>query len=146
MQSGLHQASTLFQSKLLIIELIVRRAFVAVRKFVSARAASYTAPTGTATLVLKTKLNLNTSARNSQRWGYRHVPHLRQKSETILPQGEWYVSKMDAMHLLQTDDEQIDQLIEMGRLKSMVRSKGKKRLILVELMDIARLVVASESI
>lgn len=50
-----------------------------------------------------------------------------------------YVSKTDAIRLLEADDEGIDQLIEDGSLKTIVRSKGMKRLIFVEVTDIAKL-------
>jgi hypothetical protein len=50
-----------------------------------------------------------------------------------------YVSKADAIRLLGTDDKGIDQLIEDGGLKTIVRSKGMKRLIFVDVADIARL-------
>jgi hypothetical protein len=50
-----------------------------------------------------------------------------------------YVSKADAIRLLESDDESIDQLVRDGTLKTIVRSKGMKRLIFVDVMDIAQL-------
>jgi hypothetical protein len=50
-----------------------------------------------------------------------------------------YVSKSDARYLLDTNDEWINHFIWIGKLKTKVRSKGKKRLIFVALADIIRL-------
>jgi hypothetical protein len=50
-----------------------------------------------------------------------------------------YVSKADAIRLLEADNQGIDQLIEDGSLKTIVRSKGMKRLIFVDVADIAEL-------
>jgi hypothetical protein len=50
-----------------------------------------------------------------------------------------YVSKSDAIRLLEANDEGIDQLIEDGSLKTIVRSKGMKRLIFVEMLGLAKL-------
>jgi hypothetical protein len=48
-----------------------------------------------------------------------------------------YVSKSDARRLLAADDQQINHFIQTGRLKTEVRSKGMKRLIFVQVVDIA---------
>jgi hypothetical protein len=50
-----------------------------------------------------------------------------------------YVSKADALRLLEADDPSIDQLIDDGSLKTILRSKGKKRLIFVDVVDVAKL-------
>ncbi|MDT7541678.1 MAG: hypothetical protein QOE33_1582 [Acidobacteriota bacterium] len=50
-----------------------------------------------------------------------------------------YVSKSDAKRLLDVDDNHINYHIEIGKLKTKVRSKGMKRLIFVDVADIARL-------
>jgi hypothetical protein len=52
-----------------------------------------------------------------------------------------YVSKSDARRLLDTDDAWINHFIWTGRLKTMVRSKGMKRLIFVDVADIANLLL-----
>jgi hypothetical protein len=51
-----------------------------------------------------------------------------------------YVSKSDAKRLLNADDEWINHFIQIGRLRTMVRSKGMKRLIFVKVTDIAELI------
>jgi hypothetical protein len=50
-----------------------------------------------------------------------------------------YISKSDAKLLLDTDDAWINRLIWTGRLKTKVRSKGMKRLIFVDVLDVANL-------
>lgn len=50
-----------------------------------------------------------------------------------------YVSKANARRLLEIDDVWINQLIEIGKLKTIVRSKGMKRLIFVDVTDIVKL-------
>lgn len=50
-----------------------------------------------------------------------------------------YISKIDARRLLETDDKYIKQIIRTGELKTVGLSKGKKRLIFVELTDIVKL-------
>lgn len=50
-----------------------------------------------------------------------------------------YVSKSDARLLLGTDEAGINHLIWTGRLKTKVRSKGMKRLIFVDVTDLAKL-------
>lgn len=50
-----------------------------------------------------------------------------------------YVSKADARRLLEIDDIGINQLIDTAQLKTVVRSKGMKRLIFVDVTDIANL-------
>jgi hypothetical protein len=50
-----------------------------------------------------------------------------------------YVSKSDARRLLAADDESINHFIQTGRLKTEVRSKGMKRLIFIDVKDIATL-------
>lgn len=50
-----------------------------------------------------------------------------------------YVSKSDARLLLDTDESGINHLIWTGRLKTKVRSKGMKRLIFVDVTDLAKL-------
>jgi hypothetical protein len=50
-----------------------------------------------------------------------------------------WVSKVDAMRLLNADEQAITQLVETGRLKMIVRSKGMKRLFFVEISGIANL-------
>lgn len=50
-----------------------------------------------------------------------------------------YVSKSDARLLLDTDELGINHLIWTGRLKTKVRSKGMKRLIFVDVTDLAKL-------
>jgi hypothetical protein len=50
-----------------------------------------------------------------------------------------YVSKSDAKLLLDTDDAWINRLIWTGRLKTKVRSKGMKRLIFIDVLDIANI-------
>jgi hypothetical protein len=50
-----------------------------------------------------------------------------------------YLSKVDAIRLLDADQTHIEHLVETGTLKILVRSKGKKRLIFMEVADIARL-------
>lgn len=51
-----------------------------------------------------------------------------------------YVSKSDAKLLLGADDAWINRLIWTGRLKTKMRSKGMKRLIFVDVVDMAKLV------
>jgi hypothetical protein len=51
-----------------------------------------------------------------------------------------YVSKADAIRLLEADDKDIDRFVKDGSLKTIVRSKGMKRLIFVDMTDIAKLV------
>jgi hypothetical protein len=51
-----------------------------------------------------------------------------------------YVSKSDAKRLLDADDEWINHFIQTGRLRTEVRSKGMKRLIFIEVTDIAKLI------
>ena len=50
-----------------------------------------------------------------------------------------YVSKSDVRRLLDADDEWINHSIQMGTLKTKVRSKGMKRLIFIDIVDIAKL-------
>jgi hypothetical protein len=50
-----------------------------------------------------------------------------------------YISKSDARRLLDADDEWINHYIQTGRLKTTVLSKGKKRLIFVDVADIVQL-------
>jgi hypothetical protein len=50
-----------------------------------------------------------------------------------------YVSKSDAQRLLNVSDESINHFIQIGRLRTKIRSKGKKRLIFVAVDDIAKL-------
>lgn len=50
-----------------------------------------------------------------------------------------YVSKSDARRLLDADDEWINHNIRTGRLKTKVLSKGMKRLIFIDVMDVAKL-------
>jgi hypothetical protein len=50
-----------------------------------------------------------------------------------------YVSKSDAKRLLAADNKLINHFIYTGRLKTKVRSKGMKRLIFVDVADIAKL-------
>lgn len=50
-----------------------------------------------------------------------------------------YISKSDAARLLEIDYRSIDEIVDSGKLKTIVRSKGKKRLIFVDVMDIAKL-------
>lgn len=49
------------------------------------------------------------------------------------------IAKTDALRLLGVDAGKLDQLIKSGELKAMVRSKGKKRLIFIELKRVAEL-------
>jgi len=74
-----------------------------------------------------------------ERWeGYCVLP--ASKKNNITPHFEnKYISKIDAERLLEIFDGQIDQLIKIGKLKSIVRSKGMKRLIFVDVADIAKL-------
>jgi hypothetical protein len=51
-----------------------------------------------------------------------------------------YVSKSDATRLLDSDDRWINYFIDTGQLKMKVRSKGMKRLIFIDVADIAKLV------
>jgi hypothetical protein len=51
-----------------------------------------------------------------------------------------YVSKSDARRLLDAEDEWINHFIRAGRLKTKVRSKGMKRLIFIDIKDIAKLI------
>jgi len=50
-----------------------------------------------------------------------------------------YVLKSDVKRLLRADYAWINHHIETGRLRTMVRSKGKKRLIFIKVEDVARL-------
>ena len=50
-----------------------------------------------------------------------------------------YVSKGDTRRILKIDDLNVDKLIEAGELKTVVQSKGMKRLIFVDVQDIAKL-------
>jgi hypothetical protein len=50
-----------------------------------------------------------------------------------------YVSKSDAKRILDADDEWINHFIKTGRLTRKVRSKGMKRLIFIDVADIASL-------
>lgn len=52
---------------------------------------------------------------------------------------EKYVSKTDAIRLLETDSGEFNNLIELGELKSVARSKGKKRLTFIEVGGIVKL-------
>jgi hypothetical protein len=74
-----------------------------------------------------------------ERWNSLYTSPFSLKSSSIACPNSKYVSKIDAKRLLETYDEQINQLIKTGKLKSIVRSKGKKRLILVDLADIVGL-------
>jgi hypothetical protein len=50
-----------------------------------------------------------------------------------------YVLKTDAARLLETDFREIDRLVEADKLKITIRSKGKRRLVLVEITGIVKL-------
>jgi hypothetical protein len=50
-----------------------------------------------------------------------------------------FISKTDARRLLGTDNGTMNELIKMGTLTTKVRSKGKKRLIFIELAGLANL-------
>lgn len=75
-----------------------------------------------------------------ERWKSFYTLSFSQKKDSIARPNSKYVSKNDAKRLLEIFDEQINQLIKTGKLKSIVRSKGMKRLILVDVMDIVKLV------
>jgi len=73
-----------------------------------------------------------------EKWESFYTSPFSQKQYSIASPNGKYVSKNDAKRLLEIFDEQINQLIKAGKLKSIVQSKGKKRLIFVDLADIAR--------
>lgn len=50
-----------------------------------------------------------------------------------------YILKSDVRRLLRVDNVWINRQIEIGKLKTLTRSKGKKRLIFIKVEDIARL-------
>ncbi|HEV2912600.1 MAG TPA: hypothetical protein VGX92_04725 [Pyrinomonadaceae bacterium] len=75
-----------------------------------------------------------------EKWEGYCVSPANEKNSTTPHFENKYISKIDAKRLLGTFDEQINQLIKTGKLKSIVRSKGMKRLIFVEITDIAKLI------
>jgi hypothetical protein len=50
-----------------------------------------------------------------------------------------YISKSDVVRLIDISNRKVDQLIEIGNLKAIVLSKGKKRLFFIDLMEITKL-------
>lgn len=74
-----------------------------------------------------------------ERWESSYALPFSQKEDSIARPDSKYVSKSEAKRLLEIFDEEMNQLIKAGKLRSIVRSKGKRRLIFVDLADIARL-------
>jgi hypothetical protein len=75
----------------------------------------------------------------AKRWKGNCLSVFKREKKATLNIRERYVSKADAMRLLETDSMNVTHLIKIGKLRSIVRSKGKKRLIFVEVTDIAKL-------
>lgn len=65
-------------------------------------------------------------------------PFTRKKSIKQTPTVK-YISKSDAKLILDIDELLIAQLFELGSLRTTVRSKGMKRLIFVDVLDVAKL-------
>jgi hypothetical protein len=69
--------------------------------------------------------------------GYR--ARAEPQSQMIDPQNNRYILKSDVRRLLGVDYTWIDRQVNMGKLKSLVRSKGKRRLIFIELNSLTKL-------
>jgi len=72
-------------------------------------------------------------------WDGGYISTLDSKKGITPQHKSKYISRIDARRLLEADDDQIYQLIGMGKVKTMVQSKGKKRLIFIDLADVSRL-------
>ena len=73
-----------------------------------------------------------------ERWERYGLGPLGQKKNTTCLNSK-YISKSDAARLLEINYRLIDEMVNSGKLKTVTRSKGKKRLIFVDVMDIAKL-------
>lgn len=78
---------------------------------------------------------------SQKRLGDHHSSRRPQKSSRALPDGP-YVLKSDVRRLLGVDYGWIDHRIRAGEVRSLVRNKGKKRLIFVDLTEITKLKLA----
>lgn len=72
-------------------------------------------------------------------WDGGNLPSNNKKDKKQHLRGK-YVLKSDARRLLNADEQQIFNLIEAGRVRTLVRSKGMERLIFVDVADIAKLI------
>lgn len=78
---------------------------------------------------------------SQKRLGDHHSSRRPQKSSRALPGGP-YVLKSDVRRLLGVDYGWINHRIKAGEVRSLVRNKGKKRLIFVDLTEITKLKLA----
>jgi hypothetical protein len=54
-----------------------------------------------------------------------------------------YISIKDAIRLLATDEEQVRWLVKMGKIRTIILSKGKRRFVFTELMDVVNFMTSS---
>lgn len=74
-----------------------------------------------------------------QTWDGGFVANSKQQKGTEGNVNSRYLSKVDVKRLLEADQMDVERHIRTGKLKTLVRSKGKKRLILIELKNFAKL-------
>lgn len=75
-----------------------------------------------------------------EEWDGGHLPSNHKKGMKQHLTGK-YVFKSDARRLLSADEQRITSLVEAGRLRTVVRSKGMKRLVFIDVADIAKLIL-----
>lgn len=76
-----------------------------------------------------------------EEWDGGDLPYNHKKDGKQHLKGK-YVLKSDARRLLSADEQRITSLIENNELRTVVRSKGMKRLIFIDVTDVAKLIHA----